>query len=397
VTAEDLIERARSATGLDDLGSEHFRDFLDAWCADLEAPRLSDAGRTRLANLAVRNLENRLRIEDTLKRHPEIGDVPVPPIVRIAGFARSGTTLLHQLLTLNPQRRALLRWELVEPVPPPEASSYRTDPRIEKVAKPLAVLRGTELERMHWVEATDPEECTWGFYDLTGLLGRGCMLAAPQWGDQLLFADHDHRQTYVEYRRLIQLLLWHNPVPPGGTLVLKSPTDTDALPAFLDVFPEAAVVLLHRDPFRTLTSGFHIQRVINTAYLVDGKAVSDEEYVASGIAVHTRFADAMVDLAAARPGQVTSVRYADLMDDPVAVVADVERRVLGPDSADQDTERRVNEFLDRQRSGTRAAPPAGYETFGLSADAVHDQPSLARYMGTFEIPAERQRVTAPQP
>ena len=26
---------------------------------------------------------------------------------------------------------------------------------------------------MHWVEATDPEECTWGFLDLSGLIGRG--------------------------------------------------------------------------------------------------------------------------------------------------------------------------------------------------------------------------------
>jgi len=196
VSADALIDRARETSGLSDFGSDHFYGYLQAWCADLASPRLSDSGRASLARLAVRNLETRLRIEETFRRHPEIADVRLPRIVRIGGFPRSGTTLLHQLMSMGPSRRALLRWELVAPLPPPEAATYNDDPRIAKVSAALDALRGSELERMHWVEATEPEECTWGFFDLSGLLGRGCVSVMPRW-TELVYSDGvSHRETY---------------------------------------------------------------------------------------------------------------------------------------------------------------------------------------------------------
>jgi hypothetical protein len=394
VSADALLERARTSTGLDDLGSEHFRTYLEAWCDDLAAPQLSAEGRARLAKLAVRNLETRLRVEETLQAHPEILDVRLPRIVRIAGLARSGTTLLHQLLTLGAGRRALLRWELVDPVPPPEAATYVTDPRIERVAKPLQALRGTDLERMHWVEATDPEECTWGFIDLSGLLGRGCIGAMPKWNAAIFDDTRSHSQTYAEYRRLIQLLLWRNPLPADGTLVLKCPTDNDCLPDFIGAFPEASIVQLHRDPFRTVTSSCRIQQVINQAHLADGDHPNDADYLAMVLASGAQQADALVSTWQSHPDLVTNLRYADLMADPAAAITDLEGHLDLPGCGQAG--RHVVEFLERQRSGGRAAPPAEYSDFGATADLIHREPALARYIETFEIPAERERMSSPR-
>ncbi|MGH9186315.1 MAG: hypothetical protein ACRD0U_10955 [Acidimicrobiales bacterium] len=50
--------------------------------------------------LGIRDLERRLRVLDVLSRNPEIDEVEIPPIVCITGLARSGTTLLHNLLAL---------------------------------------------------------------------------------------------------------------------------------------------------------------------------------------------------------------------------------------------------------------------------------------------------------
>lgn len=394
LSPDGLIDRARSSTGLDDFGSEHFLEFLRAWCADLESPLLSDVGRARLAKLAVRNLETRLRIEDIVRQHPEILDVPIPRIVRIGGFPRSGTTLFHQLMVLGTRRRALLRWELVAPLPPPEAATYRSDPRIEQVARGLEPLRGTELERMHWVEAEEPEECTWGFFDLTGLIGRGCSRMMPRWTDAIYASGHSHRQTYVEYRRLIQLLLWRNPMGRDDTLVLKSPTDVDCMATFLDVFPEAVAVLIHRDPFRTMLSTVHLQQIINGPYLAEGRSPTDDEYVELALMLHARLADPMVDLAKSRPDSVTNVRYPDLMRDPAAVVAEIDEALGLPGDASV-TRGLVQQFLERQRAGSRAAPPAQYRDRGVTPEMVHGQPALARYMETFGLAEERSRVTAP--
>lgn len=392
-TPDAIIERARISTGLHNLGSEHVCDYLEAWCADLGGPLLSDAGRARLAKQAVRNLETRLRIEDTLRRHPEIADVPLPRIVRIAGLARSGTTLLHQLLALGPARRALLRWELVEPVPPPEAASYAIDPRIERVARSLQALRGTDLERMHWVEATDPEECTWGFYDLSGILGRGCIGAMPRWADAIFDDRRDHRQTYLEYRRLVQLLLWRNPLPADGTLVLKCPTDNDCLRDFIDVFPEAVIVQIHRDPFRVVTSSCRIQQVINQPHFAEGARISDADNLALVMTKTAQQADALVDVWRSRPDLITNVRYADLMAQPTETVAAVEDCLGLPDRGA--AAQRVSGLLDRQRSGGRAAPPAAYEDFGATPERVRAEPAFARYISTFDIPSEQERVSAP--
>jgi hypothetical protein len=390
-----MIDRARAATGLSEFGSEHFLDYLRAWCTDLAADRLSDAGRAALTRLAQRNLETRLRIEETFRQHPEIADVRLPRIVRIGGFPRSGTTLLHQLMSLGAGRRALLRWELVAPLPPPEAATYLDDPRIAKVSAALDSLRGSELERMHWVEATEPEECTWGFFDLSGLLGRGCVSVMPHWTDLVWGDAVDHRPTYTDYRRLVQLLLWRNPVPPGGTLVLKSPADTDCLPEFLTAFPEASVVLIHRDPYRTMTSSCHITRVLTRPFLPVDVELADEEVLDVVLPSHARLADAMVELPQSHPDRVISVRYAELMEQPAAVVTGIARRLDLPED-ESATRRLVQDHLDRQRHGARAAPPTGYSNFGLTPDSVHGDPSLGAYMAAFDIAPEHLRTTAPR-
>ena len=394
VSPDALIERARESTGLTELGSHHFHPFLHAWCADLAAPHLSEVGRARLAKLAVRNLETRLRIEELLRRYPQIEQVPLPRIVRIGGFPRSGTTLLHQLMSLPRDRRALLRWELVAPLPPPDASAYLDDPRIAMVSAALDALRGSDLARMHWVEATEPEECTWGFVDLTGLLGRGCLSVMPRWTELLYGSGLGHRDTYVEYRRLLQILLWRNPLPTGGTLVLKSPTDTDSLPAFLDVFPEATAVLIHRDPFRTVTSSCQIQRVINQAFVAGEAPLDDAGLATLMLAVHARLADAMVALSHSHPQRVTNLRYADLMAGPAAAVTDLAHR-LELAEVPSATRVLVDAFLETQRAGTRAAPPAAYSDFGLTPEGVHAESSLSRYMAEFHVATEHDRTTAP--
>jgi hypothetical protein len=75
--------------------------------------------------------------------------------------------------------RALLRWELMDPTPPPEGASYLTDPRIARLQQSIEPLRGGVLERMHRVNADEPEECTWGYWDCPGPLGRGCGPSMP--------------------------------------------------------------------------------------------------------------------------------------------------------------------------------------------------------------------------
>lgn len=198
------------------------------------------------------DLVRRLRVLETLQQHPEIATVPIPPIVYITGLERSGTTVLHNLLALHRDARALRRWELLEPVPPPETATYETDPRIARVQDQADVLRGTILEHMHWVNATDPEECVCGFIDSVSMLAWAAGPAMPRWWQFLTEADV--RTAFESYRRVVQLLLWKHPFEPGGFLVLKAPQIARQVTKFADAFPEARFVITDRDPYRCTVS-----------------------------------------------------------------------------------------------------------------------------------------------
>jgi hypothetical protein len=125
----------------DNFGKVWFLGPLSAYAADLAQPNLTEFGRQFLRSRAVRDLVRRLRVLETLRERPEIAAVPIPPIVYITGLERSGTTLLHNLLALHRDARVLCRWELLEPVPPPESATYDTDARIARVQGQADVLR----------------------------------------------------------------------------------------------------------------------------------------------------------------------------------------------------------------------------------------------------------------
>ncbi len=73
-----MLDAARRATGLSDFGDAWFLCPLSAWAPDLREPHLNDFGRGFLRSLAVRE-------------HPEIDEMPIPPVVYITRAAALGT------------------------------------------------------------------------------------------------------------------------------------------------------------------------------------------------------------------------------------------------------------------------------------------------------------------
>ena len=382
----EIKAAASERAGLSDFGDDHFEAPLKLWADGLTSDRLSEFGRAFLARQAVADLVRRLQIVDTLKRHPEIADVTLPPILYISGHERSGTTLLHNLLMLHPKARALLRWELVRPTPPPEAATYAIDPRIAATQKTIDGLRGSLLEHMHWVNADDPEECIFGFYNMSGILGGAPAFAMPHWAEWLVCRQPE--AAFREYRMLIKLLLWRNPVPDGGHLVLKSPQIAKQLPLWLRVFPEAQMILTHRDPFRTSTSTATLISHINQPFVTD--AISgDETLMADYVTMLTETKCAALvdfdDTAAVKP---VNVRYDALVSDAAGVITSLQDQSgvahwpnLKADVAD---------FLAAQN---RAKPPRRMPTFGLEHEAFLARPEVAAYCQHFGLAPERRRVT----
>ena len=384
-----IRDAAVAAAGLDDFGDEWFTGPLEAWAADLEQPNLTEFGRKFLRSLAVRDLSRRLQVLEALREQPEIASVAIPRIVYITGLERSGTTLLHNLLAQHRRGRALLRWELMEPVPPPDAQTYATDQRIGTVQASIDKLRGSTLERMHWVNADEPEECVWGFIDAVSMLGQAASMCMPQW--RRFLTEEDLTPAFEHYRRVVQLLLWKHPVGPDGFLVLKAPQISGQIAAFADVFPEADFVITERDPFRCIVSVAVMGESIIEPFCVDNPLTNDGTRNRHVLSWVRRKLAAMSAFSAAAPERVTHIAYPDLVGDPAGAV---QRTVSTLDlPVDENLTGRIDAFLHAQRSGARAAPPAELAAMGYTHDDVLSDPTINNYCTTFAIEPERSRLT----
>lgn len=388
-SVEELLRAAEARTGLSCWGDGWFRQPLAAWVDDLHSDHLNDAGRSFFTSLAVRDLSRRLQVIDTLERHPEIDDVVIPPIVYITGTIRSGTTLFHNVMSLHDKAKALLRWELMEPVPPPDRATALTDPRIALVQASIDKRRGTPLESMHWVNADEPEECQWGFIDFVSLLAGaagGCMLG---WGEFSNAADHT--RVFENYRRVIKLLLWKNPEPDGGFLVLKAPQIATHLESFSAVFPEARFLVPVRDPYRVFASGRAMVGGIVDAFVTDDFEPPDP----FPIEALERVLRSLLDFHTASPEMMATIGYPSLVADAASAAHTSYDELCLP--TDPELTIKINAFLDAQRRGARVRPPASLPDPGRTHDEVLSRPTVAEFCTHFGVEPEHTRFTGVHP
>src|SRR5438876_5381832 len=222
LVSERLVEAARAATGLDDFGEPAWQTGLDRYVDSLNNDaRLHELGEQVVAGEIVDYLSTRLGLLEWRRQHPEIADADVVPPIVIVGQARTGTTILHDLLAQDPANRVPLTWEVDRPLPPPETATYATDPRI---AASQELLDGVELvipgfQAMHPMGALLPQECV----RMTGGDFRSMIFPTqyrvPSYA-RWLIDKADMASAYAYHRIFLQHLQSRHPAPRW---VLKSP------------------------------------------------------------------------------------------------------------------------------------------------------------------------------
>ena len=249
---DQLMAAAEADSGLTDYGDDSFRIGLERLtdALDREA-QLSDLGSDIMRMRLVGHLASRLQVHDTVKRFPQIEDRAIRAPLFIIGLPRTGTTALSNLLDADPAIRSLRCWESASPVPPPEAATQDTDPRIAATARGLEAMYETfpKMRSLHFQTATGPTECQ----DLLGMDMRTShfdgMAIVPSYTRWVL--ECDMTPAYVIHRRTLQLLQWHCPPYQWH---LKTPVHMLSLPALVSVYPDARFIWTHRDPSEVMGS-----------------------------------------------------------------------------------------------------------------------------------------------
>lgn len=226
------------------------REALAVLVEDLERNvDLTPLGYFSALDDTLRLARTHLRIGRALAAAPEILDTEIPPPVFIIGWARTGTTFLHQLLARDPANRTMPYWESFDPVPPAPGAADRRAERLDKMLAQLRFL-APGYDAIHPMTADSPEECVALFMNVFRTHQFDFQYRVPRYAEWLL--GQDARIAYHDYVRQLKLIV--SARPAGRRFLLKDPTHILHLDTLCDVFPDAKFIFTHRDPAEALSS-----------------------------------------------------------------------------------------------------------------------------------------------
>ncbi|ANI79351.1 hypothetical protein EP837_02957 [Sphingobium sp. EP60837] len=250
-----LLATARGRSGLGDFGDMWFIEPMDRYLESLRSEaRLTDAGAAAQREVMVKGLVSRLRLIDDLKRHPEILDEKVEVAGIILGLPRTGSTIFHRLLASTPGMTAIRWWEGQNYAPFP--GEERGSP-VERRAAAQVMLDGwlgvaPGLMSIHPLDIDGPDEeiiILGQMFVSTMLEG---MAFVPTFADWLSGYDQScgHRDLIV----VLQYLQWQDPSRAGRKWILKSPSNLPFAEVAASAFPDAQLIMTHRDPMQVVPS-----------------------------------------------------------------------------------------------------------------------------------------------
>lgn len=378
--AAEIIAAASSNTGLTDFGDPWFRSGLDVLLRALEdEARLTLVGRILARAEIQRILQNRLAVESTIRAHPEIEQQRIAAPIIVTGLGRSGTTLLHDLLAQDPANRVPMQWELMYSTPPPETASYGSDPRIAQVAREIDVMAEVDpaFATMHELAADLPTECIYIFahqFATDMFVGEFNIPSYAIWS-----GTTDLQPAYAYHRRFLQLLQWRH----GGRWALKAPSHLAHLAQLFATYPDARVVITHRDPLRVISS---LASLMATLHRMRSDHV-DDAAMAAQIAFGFEY---LVNKVAQErdsgtgAGRIADVRYADLVGDPVATVRSLYTQWELP--FDDAQAERIRRRIAEQAHGSDGGHRYSFDDTGLQRADLRKR--FAGYLERYDIPAE---------
>jgi Sulfotransferase family len=363
VQVADIVGKARESTGLADLGDssvlEGLAVLVDA--SNTEA-RLSAAGTQRWEGSLVKFMCNRLRIVDYLKQHPQLTRRPIDRPLFVFGLPRSGTTLTINLLSADPDRRCFLRWESLDSVPPAMAGQLHTDPRCraEQERLAMAVKYAPQIAAAHYEDADSPSECQFSMALNFCAQLFDSNVRVPSYR-KWLFAT-SYLPTFRFHKQLLQLFL----------------NDLTS------VYPDAQLVMTHRDPAEVVGSACSLLRLVRPMFSdkIDLREIAGQLIETFDLMITRQ------DQYRAQHGQdsIYDILYTDQLRDPTGEMRKLYAHFN--ESFTPAVEAAMTRLMSANPQGKHGTHHYTLEEFGLTAAGVRKH--FRGYCERFRIPQRDQ-------
>jgi hypothetical protein len=378
-----LKQAAVEQTGLTDFGEPWFDEPLEVLCGALRHEAgLSAPGLVSTCFMLVGVLKNRLLIEDLVRRHPEIRQVPVARPIVICGLPRTGTTHLHNLMSADPALRHLPYWESLEPVLAATEQPGRgePDPRRGRTEQALWMVNEAMpfFVRMHEMTVDHAHE----EIQLLAIAGSTMLFETtapmPTWRDWYLRTDQTPAYEYL--RSILQVLQW---VRGPRRWVVKSPQHLEQFGPLARTFPDATFVVTHRDPV-SVTASMCTMLAYSGRMAVEhvdpewyGRYWSDRLERMLGMCVRDR--DVLPK------AQSVDVRFNEFMADDISMVRRIYQLAGQPFTGE--TAAAMTAFMDEHPRGRHGRVAYDLRDFGLDRD--ERRAALRFYTERFGVEEER--------
>jgi hypothetical protein len=364
LNANALLAQAEAETGLRDYGDDTLATRFGQAVSYLQSQGMDEPGQRAAASVCSWLLTSRLQLIEDRRRSP-IAEERIEKPLFATGEPRSGTTLLHALLSVDPNGRALRFWEVMYPSPPPGlAAPY--DPRRARadgdwreilkrlpkwlISHPYNDMLGNGL----------PEcERTWAF-DFR------VMTPTAWWrvpmGMNIGGLPSDARAQYRLHKMMLQQCQFAR---PKKYWVLKGFHGT-RLQALFETYPDARIIWIHRDPVQCIAS-----RIVLTGELVEALSghVDWKEQARVHLAASRAGFEATLNNPLVNDPRIHHVRYPDFIADPVGTIRGFYEKQgvpFGPD-----TEAAMRGYLQNNKADRYGKFRYSTEVIGADIGALH--------------------------
>lgn len=359
ISRDALFAAARKRAGLTDFGDWAFEEPIDRLLRSYETEsRLTMLGRISARELIVSLLENLLYMEQEYKATPAIADEPIRAPAFIIGLPRTGTTLLHGLMSEDPENRVPRTWEVMYP------SRFPNTPDGIAQARQLTATRlgwanrlAPQFKKIHPIAPDLPQECiaiTAQIFMSIQFHTTHDVRSYEDW-----FENDSQNLAYAFHRRMLQHLQARQ---SAENWVLKAPGHLFALGALLDEYPDAKIIQTHRDPLRVMASMASHATVLRQAF----SDYANPEQIAADWS--ERWSAALNNFLAVRdqsnPDQFLDISYDDIEARPLATVRRIYDFLGRPLSAN--AEAAMQAFLDANPKNKHGVHRYSLEEYGLS-------------------------------
>ena len=362
-TNVDLLhETAIDRTGLSDFGETSYLEPLALLSDEVRHSTRRELIAPRFASLALSLLASRLSSQAGWNEKPDVLQNPVKAPLIITGLPRSGTTILHFLMSVDPQFQWTPRWVGEAPLIRPPRDEWESHPQFREVHDRVEAhfAANPGLRAAHDMGAGLADECITVMAQSFVTNTFNSSLPLP--GYRHWWYDADEEPSYRRYKDNLRLM---GDREPDKTWLLKNPSHTYGMDPLLRVFPDARIVVLHRNPVETIASGASLIWKL-------GRLFEKEEAGPVRLDVYAR---AVEKMAAAREkhsdANILDIHYRDLIGDKPGTVRKIYTHFgleLSPEA-----EAAMQGFLADNPQGKHGNHSYSTDEFGITDDQVRDR------------------------